>query len=132
MGIVEGDFIETATYSGNMYGTSKKAVEDVQRNNKICILDIDTQGVKLIKKTSLNPVLVFMKPPSMQVLEERLRARSTETEESLQKRLSMAQIEMEYGNEPGNFDVVIVNDKLDKAYEDLKTFLLPFINSVNE
>ena len=77
---------------------SKKAVEDVQRNNKICILDIDTQGVKLIKKTTLNPILIFMKPPSMEVLEERLRARSTETEESLEKRMSMAKIEMEYGN----------------------------------
>jgi len=131
-GIAKGDFIESATYSGNMYGTSKKAVEDVQRNNKICILDIDTQGVKLIKKTSLNPILIFMKPPSMEVLEERLRARSTETEESLQKRLAMAKIEMEYGNEPGNFDAVIVNDRLEKAYEDLKTFLLPFINSVSE
>ena len=70
----------------------------MQRNNKICILDIDTQGVKLIKKTTLNPILIFMKPPSMEVLEERLRARSTETEESLKKRMSTAKIEMEYGN----------------------------------
>jgi len=131
-GIAQGDFIESATYSGNMYGTSKKAVEDVQRNNKICILDIDTQGVKLIKKTTLNPILIFMKPPSMEVLEERLRARSTETEESLEKRMSMAKIEMEYGNEPGNFDTIIVNDELPKAYEDLKTFLEPFINSISE
>lgn len=131
-GVSNGDFIESATYSGNMYGTSKKAVEDVQRQNKICILDIDTQGVQLIKKTSLDPILIFMKPPSMEILEERLRARSTETEESLQKRLTMAKIEMEYGNEPGNFDTVIVNDKLDCAYNELKTFLLPFINSIKQ
>lgn len=76
---------------------SKKAVEDVQRSNKICILDIDTQGVKSIRKTNLNPVYIFMKPPTMQILEERLRARSTETEESLQKRLKAAEIEMNYG-----------------------------------
>ena len=73
-------------------------MEDVQRNNKICILDIETQGVKSIKQTSLNPTYVFMKPPSMQILEERLRARSTETEESLQKRLDTAKIEMTYGS----------------------------------
>merc|ERR1712071_76938 len=58
-GIANGDFIESATYSGNMYGTSKNAVLDVQRSNRICILDIDTQGVKLIKKTKLDPILIF-------------------------------------------------------------------------
>jgi guanylate kinase len=72
-------------------------VEDVQRSNKICILDIDTQGVKLIKQTSLNPIFIFMKPPSMEVLEQRLRGRNTESEESLQKRLLIAKAEMEYG-----------------------------------
>lgn len=130
IGVQRGDFIESAEFSGNMYGTSKKAVEDVQRSNKICILDIDTQGVKSIRKTNLNPVYIFMKPPSMQILEERLRARSTETEESLQKRLKTAEIEMNYGNEPGNFDIIIVNDQLDKAYEELKAFLLPCIQDV--
>ena len=72
-------------------------MEDVQKDNKICILDIDTQGVKSIRQTSLNPVLIFMKPPSMEVLETRLRARNTENEESLLKRLQTAKIEMEYG-----------------------------------
>lgn len=72
-------------------------MEDVQCDNKICILDIDTQGVKSIRQTSLNPVFIFMKPPSMEVLEQRLRARNTESEESLQKRLATAKAEMEYG-----------------------------------
>ena len=76
---------------------SKQAVEVVRQSGKICILDIDAQGVKLIKNTSLDPWFVFVKPPGMQILEERLRARSTETEESLQKRLSAARVEMEYG-----------------------------------
>ncbi|XP_046441823.1 guanylate kinase-like isoform X2 [Daphnia pulex] len=129
-GISNGEFIESATFSDNMYGTSKKAVEDVQRSNKICILDIDTQGVKLIKETSLNPIFIFMKPPSMEVLEQRLRGRNTESEESLQKRLLTAKAEMEYGSEPQNFDIVIENDQLDKAYQDLKEFLMPFIKEV--
>lgn len=131
-GVCNGEFIESAIFSGNMYGTSKKAVEDVQRGNKICILDIDTQGVKSIRQTSLNPVFIFMKPPNMEVLEQRLRARNTESEESLQKRLETAKGEMEYGNEPGNFDVVIVNDQLDKAYNELKEFLLPYIQEVQK
>ncbi len=107
--------------------------------------------MKLIKKTNLNPWLVFIKPPSLQILEERLRARSTETEDSLQKRLNTAKVEMEYGNflkkylylrkvsyqnfwktgaEPGNFDIIIVNDNLEAAYEELKQFLLPIINEL--
>lgn len=63
-------------------------------------MDIDTQGVQLLKNTHLNPVYIFIKPPCMKVLEDRLRGRSTETEESLQKRLFMAEKEMEYGTKP--------------------------------
>ena len=81
--VEEGQFIENAQFSGNMYGTSKTAVEDVLANGKICILDIDVQGVKAVKGTDLSPLLVFIKPPSLETLEERLRARGTETEESL-------------------------------------------------
>ena len=70
-----------------MYGTSKKAVRDVAEQNKICILDIDEQGVKNLKKISdINPLFCFIKPPSIEILEERLRGRGTETEESFQKR----------------------------------------------
>lgn len=70
-------------HSGNMYGTSKSSVNDVLNSGKICILDIDVQGVKAVKETDLTPLLVFIKPPSLDTLEERLRARGTETEESL-------------------------------------------------
>jgi len=120
------DFIETAEFSGNMYGTSKKSVQDVLDNGKICILDIDTQGVKAVKKVEdfPQPLYIFLKPPSLKVLEERLRSRGTENEESLQKRLGAAAKEMEYGEEEGNFDTVIVNDDLDTAYQSLKDFLI--------
>ena len=78
-----------------MYGTSKSAVEDVLNSGKICILDIDVQGVKAVKKTDLTPMFVFIKPPSLEILEKRLRDRGTETEESLAKRLGAAAEEME-------------------------------------
>ena len=77
------EFIETAEFSGNQYGTSKQAVQDVLQSGKICILDIDVQGVKAVKKTDLDPKYVFIKPPSLHILEQRLRARGTETEASL-------------------------------------------------
>ncbi|XP_053985287.1 guanylate kinase-like isoform X3 [Hylaeus volcanicus] len=122
--IEQGEFLETATFSGNLYGTSKSAVEDVQQAGKVCVLDIEMQGVKQIKQSSLDPLYIFIKPPSVDELEKRLRDRQTETEDSLQRRLSIARTEMEYGESPGNFDIVIENDNLSKAYDKLRDFIL--------
>ncbi|CAK1544665.1 unnamed protein product [Leptosia nina] len=131
--ITKGEFIETAIFSENMYGTSKKAVEDVRRTGRICVLDIEIEGVKQIKRTDLDPVLVFVMPPSIGELERRLRNRNTEQEEALQKRLEQALHEIEYGKQPGNFHIVILNDNLDKAYTELRDFLAKNLeNTVEE
>ncbi|OQR78093.1 guanylate kinase-like [Tropilaelaps mercedesae] len=129
--ISEGEFIEYTQFSGNMYGTSKRAVQDVINQGRICILDIEIEGVKSIKKTDLNPRYVFIKPPSIQVLEERLRYRGTESEEALNKRLNRAVEELKYGEQEGNFDVVIVNDNLKVAYETLENFLIKEIEDLS-
>lgn len=121
--VERGEFIETATFSGNMYGTSKQAVDDVRRTGKICVLDIEIEGVKQIKRTDLNPLLVFVMPPSIEELERRLRGRNTEHEEALKKRLETAIKEIEFGQEPGNFHITILNDNLDKAYSELRDFI---------
>lgn len=121
--IAAGDFIEHAEFSGNLYGTSKEAVRAVQAMNRICVLDVDLQGVRSIKKTDLHPIYISVQPPSMDVLEQRLRLRNTETEESLAKRLAAARADMESSKEPGLFDLVIVNDNLDEAYVTLKQAL---------
>ncbi|XP_067220237.1 guanylate kinase isoform X2 [Chanodichthys erythropterus] len=131
-GIANGEFIENAEFSGNMYGTSKAAVQAVQAKNLICILDIDMQGVKNIKRTDLNPIYVSIQAPSMDILEKRLRDRKTESEESLQKRLHAAKVDMEISKEPGLFDVVITNDDLDVAYGKLKDALLEEIQKVRD
>ncbi|XP_018566937.1 guanylate kinase-like isoform X2 [Anoplophora glabripennis] len=122
--IEERKFLEHAVFSGNYYGTSKAAVEEIAKQDKVCVLDIDVQGVRQVKKTDLNPWSVFVKPPSMESLKQRLVDRKTETEESLDKRLSRAQEEIEYGTTPGNFDLVIVNDDLDRAYSQLREFVV--------
>lgn len=122
-GIDNEEFIETAVFSGNMYGTSKAAVQAVQAKNQICILDIDMQGVKSIKKTDLNPIYISIQPPSIEVLEKRLRDRKTESEESLQKRLRAAREDIEISKEPGLFDAIILNDDLEVAYGQLKDSL---------
>ncbi|XP_076031658.1 guanylate kinase-like isoform X2 [Oratosquilla oratoria] len=130
--IENGEFIEHAVYSGNCYGTSKEAVEAVLESGRICILDIDTQGVKQVKNTDLNPFYVFIKPPTIEDLEKRLQGRGTETEESMARRLKAAQEEIEYGETPDNFCIVIVNDEVDRAYEELKQFILPEIKKIED
>ncbi|KAG1933663.1 guanylate kinase-like isoform X3 [Pimephales promelas] len=130
--IANGEFVENAEFSGNMYGTSKAAVQAVQGKNLICILDIDMQGVRNIKRTDLNPIYVSIQAPSMDILEKRLRDRKTESEESLQKRLHAAKVDVEISKEPGLFDVIIVNDDLDTAYGKLKDALLKEIQKVRD
>ncbi|RVE61734.1 hypothetical protein OJAV_G00176140 [Oryzias javanicus] len=131
-GINNGDFIENAEFSGNLYGTSRAAVQAVQAKNLICILDIDMQGVRNIKRTDLNPIYISIQPPSLEVLEERLRGRKTESEESIQKRLRAAKADMEFSKEPNVFDVVIVNNNLEEAYGSLKQALHEEIKKVKE
>jgi len=96
------------------------AVESVQKNGKICVLDIDVQGVRNVKKSSLNPFYVFIAPPSRDELEKRLRGRGTETEDAIQTRLANAAAELEYGETQGNFDRIFVNADLDKCFEDME------------
>merc|ERR1719338_1790 len=105
---VRGEFIETAEFAGNMYGTSRGAINRVQMAGMICVLDIEMHGVHQIKKTpGLDPHYVFIKPPSLEELEVRLRDRKTETEESIKRRLEKAVEEIEYGSKAENFDLVI-------------------------
>lgn len=121
--IDNGEFLENAVYSGNVYGTSKTAVFKVLEEGKVCILDIDMQGAQQVKETDLDPLMVFIQPPSLEVLEKRLRSRGTETEESLAQRLEAAKMEMDYGLTPNNFHHIIINDDLDTAYEELVSLL---------
>ncbi|KAI8059241.1 guanylate kinase [Gongronella butleri] len=115
-----GKFIESATFSGNMYGTSIRAVRDVADAGRVCVLDIDMQGVISVKKTDLAPKYIFIQPPSMEILEQRLRGRGTEKEEAILARLAASKKELEYAQEPGVYDAIIINDDLDRAYGRLK------------
>lgn len=122
--IANDEFIETAEFTGNMYGTSKEAVREIQNQGRVCILDIEQKGVEQIKKTDLNPILIFNNPPTIEELERRLRKRNTETEETLAKRLKAAQVEIEYGLTPGNFHKIIHNVDIDVAYEEFRDFVV--------
>jgi len=95
------------------------AVETVQGQGKVCVLDIDVQGVQKVKKSGLEPIYLFIAPPSMSELEKRLRGRGTETEEQMQVRLGNAAKELEYGQAEGNFDRVFVNSDLSECFKEM-------------
>ncbi|KAJ5583684.1 hypothetical protein N7535_002304 [Penicillium sp. DV-2018c] len=113
-----------AQFGGNFYGTSVQAVKNIAEKKRICILDIEMEGVKQVKRTDLQARFLFLAPPSLEVLEQRLRGRGTETEESLQKRLAQARNELEYAKLPGSHDKIVVNDDLEKAYVELRDWVV--------
>ncbi|KIK93282.1 hypothetical protein PAXRUDRAFT_34144 [Paxillus rubicundulus Ve08.2h10] len=120
----EDAFIEHAQFSGNYYGTSIQAVRAVRSTGRRCVLDIDSQGVRQIKKTDLDPIYLFISPPDMTTLRHRLRGRGTDSDHAIQRRLSIALSEIQYAREPGAYDYVIVNDDLEKAYALFKKVVL--------
>lgn len=118
-GIAAGTFLEHANVHGRYYGTSFEAVERVRASGRICILDIDVQGCRLVRAASVPALFVFVAPPSMEELGRRLRGRGTEAEDAVAARLVVAETEMAAAKEAGLFDTQIVNDNLDAAFDEL-------------
>jgi len=125
--IEEDKFIEHAEYSGNHYGTSKRAIHELVERGRVCLLDIDMQGARSIKskedlKESLCPMFVFVRTPSIEELERRLRSRGDTSETDIERRLSTARGELLFvENNPSFFDSVVVNDVLSTAFLDFKS-----------
>lgn len=111
-----GYFAEWAEVHGNCYGTPLSATLATLASGRDLLFDIDVQGAAQLKKTLPQASFIFILPPSRAILEERLRGRGSETEESLAKRMANAKAEIA---EAPWFDAVIVNDSLDEAYADL-------------
>ncbi|KAJ3272861.1 hypothetical protein HDV01_005184 [Terramyces sp. JEL0728] len=104
-------FIEFADFSGNLYGTSFEAVQKVESQSKICVLDLEVKGVH------------FIQPPSMTALEDRLKARNTETPDSLAKRLASAQEAFDYAEKSGSYDIKVINEDQDDAYAKFEEYV---------
>lgn len=124
--IDEDKFLEWEEfYNGTMYGTLKAHVESELDKGYFIMLDVDVLGALNVKEMYDDQALtIFIKPPSIDILEQRLRNRGTESEESLSLRLERAKTEIEYADK---FDVVVVNDKLDAAYSEIKSAVEQFI-----
>ncbi|KAL0453088.1 UNVERIFIED_CONTAM: Guanylate kinase [Sesamum latifolium] len=111
-------------FTNGLHSKSKGCETAIDIGNKTrCILDIDVQGARSVRASSLEAIFIFICPPSFEELEKRLRARGTESEEQIQKRLRNAKAELEQRNSPGLFDHILVNDDLDTCYEKLKKLL---------
>jgi len=115
-----GDFLEHAEIYGDDYGTDRQWVEERLEEGKHVFLVIDVQGAMQVKEKA-SPILIFVYPPSLEELERRLRHRSTETEDVIEKRLHWSKKELASADE---YDYHIVNKDLDRACEELKNIAL--------
>ena len=117
-------FVEHAEVHGNYYGTSQDAIAVLQRQHHIPILDIDVQGVQSVKASGLPCRYLFIAPPSLTELEDRLRGRHTESDAEIALRLNNAATELDYGTRTGNFDRIVVNEEVDTTVEELVQIVL--------
>lgn len=125
-GIDEGDFLEwEEVYPEKYYGTLKKEIERIWREGKHVVFDVDVLGgINLKSYFGDNSLAVFVKPPSLRVLEERLRKRGTESDDDLKRRLDKAEFEMGYAE---SFDRVLVNDDLTKTKSEIEEWVKNFL-----
>ena len=119
--IEEDEFLEHADVFGNYYGTARSFLRDAQQTNRDLLLDIDVQGAQQIKKKLPEAVSVFILPPNRKELEARLRNRSLDTEQVIERRLATAAREIE---NYAKYDYILVNDRLEDSIELLRSILL--------
>ena len=119
--MIENDeFVEYARVFNHYYGTSIKAMERLISNGRHVILDIDWQGARSVRKKYPTATSIFVMPPSIEMLEQRLRQRKQDSDEVIHSRMRQARGEISHKDE---FDVVIVNDSFDHALKELETEL---------
>jgi guanylate kinase len=115
--IQQGAFLEWALVHGNYYGTLRQEVEPHREREVGVLLDIDVQGAAQVRRRCPDAVSIFLRAPSFEVYEQRLRARRTETEESIQRRLATARRELEH---VGEYQYVVINDDLERTVAELR------------
>ncbi|MCX7913054.1 MAG: guanylate kinase [Thermodesulfovibrionales bacterium] len=118
--IEANEFLEWATVHGNLYGTVKKVIDDYIMEGRDVLLDIDVQGGKIIKNKIPDAVAIFLLPPSLEILERRLKNRMTENDAVISQRLAKAKDEIK---EYRHYDYVVVNDVLEESLLQLKSII---------
>lgn len=118
--IADNNMLEYAEYADNLYGTPKAPVDEMLRNGKAVILKIEVQGAEKIRKIYPEVISIFLMPPSVRVLEERLRGRNSEDEETLNHRLVIAREEIRRASE---YDYIVINDTVENAVAGIETII---------
>jgi guanylate kinase len=118
--IKEDKFLEYAQFAGNYYGTKKKYIKEKFEQGFNIILEIETQGALQVKEKMPDAVLIFIAPPSIEELEQRLRGRHTEDEATIQKRLAQVKTELERSQK---YDYTVINDNILRAVEEIENIV---------
>jgi len=120
-GVAAGEFVEHASVHGRWYGTPRAPLEEALAGGKIVILDVDVQGGRSLRQPFPDGVFVFVYPPSLEALEERLRGRATDSPAVIAERLANAPGEM---SQYVSYDYIIVNDELERARAVMEAILV--------
>ena len=127
--IQNDDFLEHATVFGNFYGTEKKSVSENLQKGVNVILEIDWQGALQIKSSMPSCMMIFLIPPSKEVLLDRLKNRGTDSDQEIAYRFNQAVLDLEQSNK---FDHVLVNDQLDKVVTEIALCIEGKANKINQ
>lgn len=125
--VQNGQFLEwEEVYAGTCYGTLKSEIDRIWDNGHVIIFDVDVNGGRNIKKYfGADALSLFVMPPSVEVLEQRLRSRGTDSEEAITKRLARSAEELKMADQ---FDVTIVNDILEKAVDQTQQVIINYLS----
>jgi len=121
--VAADQFIETALYAGNRYGTLRAPVDEALANGKLVILEIDVQGAIIVKKKYPDAFALFILPPSDEALLQRLRDRKREPEDAIQRRYRLAKEEIATARDCAVYDHFIVNDELPRTIAEAETLV---------
>jgi guanylate kinase len=114
--VAAGDFVEWAEYSGRRYGTLREELERHTSGGRPVVLEIEVQGARQVRETLPAAIQIFIRPPSDDALRQRLIGRGTDDADQIERRLAVAQEELDAA---GEFSHVVVNDRLDEAVDEL-------------
>ena len=122
--IQENGFLEHAEFVGNRYGTPRDYVEELLNEGKNVLLEIEVQGALQVMSCCKDALTIFLVPPSLEELEQRIRGRKTEKAEIIQQRLAKAKREIETKDQ---YDYVVINDQVEKASATISTIIKQYI-----
>ena len=118
--VAAGGLLEWAEFAGNCYGTPRQPVEQQLASGRPVLLEIELEGARQVRRSFPSGFQIFIKPPSFEELERRIRGRGTDSEEAIRRRLKRARVELEAEAE---FDAVLVNGDLDQALQQLEQLM---------